>query len=136
MANDSMYGLAAAVFSQDITKALTTANALHAGTVWVNHYNKIEKNVPFGGYKRAYRYHKGLRVFFSFRAYLEEVVTIDNMPFLNTIQNLELAVSSVMLPWTTTPKSKLYTSTLLVLLHSNSNKSNSWHTYNNWLISR
>lgn len=47
-----MYGLAAAVFSQDITKALTTANALHAGTVWVNQYNIIEKNVPFGGYKR------------------------------------------------------------------------------------
>lgn len=52
LANDSMYGLAAAVFSQDITKALTTANALHAGTVWVNQYNLIEKNVPFGGYKR------------------------------------------------------------------------------------
>ena len=53
LANDTMYGLAAAVFSQDITKAITTANALHAGTVWINSYNILHDNVPFGGYKRA-----------------------------------------------------------------------------------
>lgn len=54
LANDSMYGLAASVYSQDITKALTTANALHAGTVWINQHNILEKNVPFGGYKREH----------------------------------------------------------------------------------
>lgn len=54
LANDSMYGLAASVYSQDITKALTTANALQAGTVWVNQHNIPEKNVPFGGYKREH----------------------------------------------------------------------------------
>ncbi|KAG8811116.1 hypothetical protein FRC17_002623 [Serendipita sp. 399] len=42
-ANNSMYGLAAAVFSKDITRALTVANRLQAGTVWL----------PFGGYKAS-----------------------------------------------------------------------------------
>lgn len=54
LANDSFYGLAASVFSADITKAITTANALEAGTVWINMANIPEKNMPFGGYKRAF----------------------------------------------------------------------------------
>lgn len=52
LANDSMFGLAASVFSRDITTAITTAHALQAGTVWVNQHHLPEKNVPFGGYKR------------------------------------------------------------------------------------
>lgn len=52
-ANDSMYGLAAAVFSRDVTRALSVAHRLHAGTVWVNCYNKLHSNVPFGGYKTS-----------------------------------------------------------------------------------
>lgn len=52
-ANDSMYGLAAAVFSRDITRALDTANKLQAGTVWVNCYNQLNSQVPFGGYKAS-----------------------------------------------------------------------------------
>lgn len=36
MANDTEYGLASAVFSRDISRALVTANKIHAGTVWVN----------------------------------------------------------------------------------------------------
>jgi len=53
MANDSFYGLASAVFSQNITRALTLANKLKAGTVWINQYNIINTNVPFGGYKQS-----------------------------------------------------------------------------------
>ncbi|KAH9920551.1 aldehyde dehydrogenase [Epithele typhae] len=52
-ANDSIYGLAAAVFSQNITRALSTAHKLKAGTVWVNTYNMLYPNVPFGGYKQS-----------------------------------------------------------------------------------
>ena len=52
-ANDSIYGLAAAVFSQNITRALSTAHRLRAGTVWVNIYNMLYPNVPFGGYKQS-----------------------------------------------------------------------------------
>ncbi|GAA6015238.1 hypothetical protein JCM10207_003657 [Rhodosporidiobolus poonsookiae] len=51
--NDTMYGLAAAVFSQNISRALRTANRLHAGTVWVNCYNQLTTQVPFGGYKQS-----------------------------------------------------------------------------------
>lgn len=49
IANNSIYGLAAAVFSRDISKALNTAHALHAGTVWVNCYNieSISGNAVF-----------------------------------------------------------------------------------------
>lgn len=36
LANESMYGLAAAVFSRDISRAITLAHSLHAGTVWVS----------------------------------------------------------------------------------------------------
>lgn len=52
-ANNSVYGLAAAVFSRDITRALDTAHKLQAGTVWVNCYNQLNAQVPFGGYKQS-----------------------------------------------------------------------------------
>ncbi|KAI0791845.1 aldehyde dehydrogenase [Abortiporus biennis] len=52
-ANDTVYGLAAAVFSQDINRALTTAHKLKAGTAWVNCVNQLHPNVPFGGVKQS-----------------------------------------------------------------------------------
>ncbi|SCZ99326.1 BZ3500_MvSof-1268-A1-R1_Chr3-1g05949 [Microbotryum saponariae] len=52
-ANDTMYGLAAAVFSRDISRAIKTANAVKAGTVWVNCYNQLHSSVPFGGFKQS-----------------------------------------------------------------------------------
>ncbi|KAI0716189.1 aldehyde dehydrogenase [Cerioporus squamosus] len=52
-ANDSVYGLAAAVFSQNVTRALSTAHKLKAGTVWINTANMLYPNVPFGGYKQS-----------------------------------------------------------------------------------
>ncbi|OBZ79629.1 Aldehyde dehydrogenase [Grifola frondosa] len=53
LANDSVYGLAAAVFSQDIDRALTTAHKMKAGTVWVNVANTLYAQTPFGGYKQS-----------------------------------------------------------------------------------
>ncbi len=52
-ANNTLYGLAAAVFTTDITRALQVAHKLHAGTVWVNCTNSLHENVPFGGYKQS-----------------------------------------------------------------------------------
>ncbi|KAF7419496.1 aldehyde dehydrogenase (NAD(P)(+)) ald5 [Pleurotus ostreatus] len=53
LANDTVYGLAAIVFSQDINRALETAHRLKAGTVWVNCANQLHANVPFGGFKQS-----------------------------------------------------------------------------------
>ncbi|XP_037813906.1 aldehyde dehydrogenase, mitochondrial [Lucilia sericata] len=52
-ANNSDYGLAAAVFSKDIDKVNYIVQGLRAGTVWVNTYNALCAQVPFGGYKMS-----------------------------------------------------------------------------------
>lgn len=51
--NDTVYGLAAGVWTSDIAKAHRTAKALRAGTVWVNCYNVFDAALPFGGYKES-----------------------------------------------------------------------------------
>ena len=51
--NATIYGLAAAVWTRDIKKALRAARALKAGTVWVNAYNFYDPGLPFGGYKES-----------------------------------------------------------------------------------
>ncbi|KAF8269931.1 aldehyde dehydrogenase domain-containing protein [Lactarius quietus] len=52
-ANDTLYGLAAAVFTTDITKGINFAHRLEAGTMWVNCVNSLHPSVPFGGYKQS-----------------------------------------------------------------------------------
>ncbi len=50
-ANDTLYGLAAGVFTQDITRAHRVVAQLEAGTCWINHYNITPVELPFGGNK-------------------------------------------------------------------------------------
>jgi len=52
-ANDTSYGLAASVWTSDINVASVVVNNLKAGTVWVNCHNKLNRAVPFGGYKQS-----------------------------------------------------------------------------------
>ncbi len=52
-ANDTVYGLAAGVWSRDIKKAHAVAAKLRAGTVWINCYNVFDAALPFGGYKQS-----------------------------------------------------------------------------------
>ncbi|HEY8513913.1 MAG TPA: aldehyde dehydrogenase family protein [Candidatus Binatia bacterium] len=51
--NNTFYGLAAGVWTRDVSKAHRVARALRAGTVWVNCYNVFEPSAPFGGYKQS-----------------------------------------------------------------------------------
>ncbi|MBA4538645.1 aldehyde dehydrogenase family protein [Bacillus aquiflavi] len=52
-ANNSPYGLAAGVWTKDISKAHYIASKLRAGTVWINCYNMLDAASPFGGYKQS-----------------------------------------------------------------------------------
>ncbi|HZN55112.1 MAG TPA: aldehyde dehydrogenase family protein [Candidatus Polarisedimenticolaceae bacterium] len=52
-ANGTIYGLAAGVWTRDVTKAHKLARAIKAGTVWVNTYNLYDPSLPFGGFKQS-----------------------------------------------------------------------------------
>ncbi len=52
-ANDSIYGLAAGIWTRDLSKAHRTARRLKAGSVWVNQYNGFDTAMPFGGFKQS-----------------------------------------------------------------------------------
>ncbi len=53
IANNTVYGLAAGVWTQSIRRALMMSERLEAGTVWVNTYRAVSYMSPFGGYKRS-----------------------------------------------------------------------------------
>ncbi|MEC4671924.1 MAG: aldehyde dehydrogenase family protein, partial [Nitrospirota bacterium] len=52
-ANNSIYGLAAAIWTKDLSKAHRIAAQLQAGTVWINCHNIFDAALPFGGYKQS-----------------------------------------------------------------------------------
>ncbi len=52
-ANNTPYGLAAAVWTKDVQRAHRVAHALKAGTVWINSYRTVSFTAPFGGYKES-----------------------------------------------------------------------------------
>jgi aldehyde dehydrogenase (NAD+) len=53
LANDSDLGLAAGVWSRDPERAWDVARRIRAGTVWINDWNMIPADAPFGGYKQS-----------------------------------------------------------------------------------
>ena len=52
-ANNTLYGLAAGVWTRDISRAHKLAGLLQSGTVWVNCYSQFDPASPFGGYKQS-----------------------------------------------------------------------------------
>jgi aldehyde dehydrogenase (NAD+) len=53
LANQTIYGLAAGIWTKDVQKAHRTAKAIRAGTVWINSYNFYDAGAPFGGFKAS-----------------------------------------------------------------------------------
>ncbi|MCE2492077.1 MAG: aldehyde dehydrogenase [Alphaproteobacteria bacterium] len=53
IANDTIYGLASAVWTSNLATAHKTARTIKAGTVWINNYDQADMTVPFGGYKQS-----------------------------------------------------------------------------------
>jgi phenylacetaldehyde dehydrogenase len=52
-ANDTDYGLAASVWTQNLSRALEIIPQIKAGTVWVNTHGILDSNMPFGGFKQS-----------------------------------------------------------------------------------
>ncbi|ODV87681.1 hypothetical protein CANARDRAFT_192940 [[Candida] arabinofermentans NRRL YB-2248] len=52
-ANDSDFGLGSGIHTEDLNKAIYVSDRLEAGSVWINTYNDLHQNVPFGGYKQS-----------------------------------------------------------------------------------
>jgi phenylacetaldehyde dehydrogenase len=52
-ANNSMFGLGASIWTNDLSAALRLADDLVAGTVWINTHNMVDPNLPFGGFKAS-----------------------------------------------------------------------------------
>ena len=53
LANQTMYGLAAGIWTKDVQKAHRVAREIRAGTVWINSYNSYDSGAPFGGFKAS-----------------------------------------------------------------------------------
>ena len=53
LANDTVYGLAGAVFTQDISRAIRVIGEIRAGITWINCYNPAFCEAPWGGYKMS-----------------------------------------------------------------------------------
>jgi aldehyde dehydrogenase (NAD+) len=53
LANHTIYGLAAAVWTNNLKRAHRVARRIHAGTIWVNTYHPLDAASPFGGYKQS-----------------------------------------------------------------------------------
>ena len=51
--SETVYGLAAGIWTKDISKAHSLAAEMRAGTVWINCYNIFDAAMPFGGYKQS-----------------------------------------------------------------------------------
>lgn len=52
-ANNVEYGLAAGIITNDINKAMKYANSVDAGSIWINCYDAVLPQTPFGGYKSS-----------------------------------------------------------------------------------
>ena len=90
MANDSIFGLSAGVWSRDIEKAKGVAAKLRSGTVWLNEWHILSERAPFGGYKQSGIGREfgdeGLNEYTELKTlYVDDAKTRDNKPWYDMV---------------------------------------------------
>ena len=90
MANDSIYGLSAGVWSEDLDKAKEVAVQLRSGTVWINEWHILSERAPFGGYKQSGVGREfgdeGLNEYTELKTlYVDDARTRDNKPWYDMV---------------------------------------------------
>jgi acyl-CoA reductase-like NAD-dependent aldehyde dehydrogenase len=90
MANDSIFGLSAGVWSSDIEKAKRVASRLRSGTIWINEWHILSERAPFGGYKQSGVGREfgdeGLYEYTELKTlYVDDAKTRDNKPWYDMV---------------------------------------------------
>jgi aldehyde dehydrogenase (NAD+) len=90
MANDSIFGLSAGVWSQDIDRAKGLASKLRSGTIWLNEWHMLSERAPFGGYKQSGIGREfgdeGLNEYTELKTlYVDDAKTRDNKPWYDMV---------------------------------------------------
>ena len=90
IANDSIYGLSAGVWSKDIDKAKGIAARLRSGTIWINEWHMLSERAPFGGYKQSGIGREfgedGLNEYTEIKTlYVDDARTRDNKPWYDMV---------------------------------------------------
>jgi acyl-CoA reductase-like NAD-dependent aldehyde dehydrogenase len=96
IANDSIYGLSAGVWSADIDKARGIAARLRSGTIWINEWHMLSERAPFGGYKQSGIGREfgpeGLNEYTELKTlYIDDAKTRDNKPWYDMVVKREKA---------------------------------------------
>ncbi len=94
IANDSIYGLSAGVWSRDIDKAKGIAARLRSGTIWINEWHMLSERAPFGGYKQSgvgrEFGEEGLNEYTELKTlYVDDARTRDNKPWYDMVVKRE-----------------------------------------------